>query len=181
MRTLATPAVLWLALFTGNVFCQTSVPDDQLAGRSLATTEGVPIVESPARDYQDFFDAVKDLGRWPLSVEARKTLHLSDQELHSLVAITADLATESLFFRQIWRPWKFESLMEIVESGSLSPSLQEKLRDLQDQWAQKIRDHAQRLKAAIGQDRFREVDEFIHSGKSMFATPQAKPIVKAAQ
>jgi hypothetical protein len=49
----------------------------------------------------------------------------------------------------------------IVESGSVSPSVEEKLRDLQNQWAQTILDHVQRLKAAFGEARFQRLDEFI--------------------
>jgi hypothetical protein len=59
--------------------------------------------------------------------------------------------------------------MEMVESGSISPSVQTRLRELQNQWAQTILEHAQRLKAAFGDERFQRVDEFVHSGRSMFA------------
>jgi hypothetical protein len=37
-----------------------------------------------------------------------------------------------------------------------------------------ILDLAHRLKAAFGEERFQRVDEFIHSGMSMFA-PQSTP------
>jgi hypothetical protein len=167
MRASATPMAILLGLLTLNGFCQTALPDDPLASRSLVISR-VPIVEGPGRDYQKFFDEVKDLGSRPVSVEARRALHLTDQELRSMITITADLATESLFFGPVVRPWVFESRMEVTESGSVSPSLQEKLRDLQSQWTQTILDHAQRLKAAFGEERFQSVDEFIHSGKSMF-------------
>jgi len=180
MHASATPMAILLGLQTLNGFCQTAVPDDPLASRSLVIS-GVPIVEGPARDYQKFFGEVKDLGSRPVSVEARSALHLTDQELRSLITITADLATESLFFRPVVRPWVFESRMEVTESGSVSPSIHEKLRDLQNQWTQTILDHVQRLKAAFGEERFQSVDEFIHSGKSMFekrsnvSTPSVTP------
>lgn len=173
-----------MGLLTLNGWCQTTVSDDPLGSRPLVIS-GVPIVEGTARDYQKFFDEVKNLGSRPLSEEARKTLHLTDQELRSLITITADLATESLFFRPFVKPWVFESRMEVTESGSISPPLQEKLRDLQNQWARTILDYAQRLKAAFGEERFQSVDEFIHSGKSMFekrsnaSTPNVAPEQKS--
>ncbi len=153
MRASATPTAIVLGLLTLSGFCQTNVPDDPLASRSLVIS-GVPIVEGQARDYQKFFDEVKNLGSRPVSEEARSALHLTDQELRALITITADLTTESLFFRQVVRPWVYESRMEVTESGSILPSLQEKLRDLQSQWTQTILDHAQRLKAAFGDERF---------------------------
>ncbi len=130
MGASATTISVLLGLLTVEGLCQTipqaSLPDDPLASRSLKIS-GVPNVEPPARDYQRFFDEVQYLGKQPLSAEARMTLHLTDQELRSLITITADLATESEFFQKQVKPWVFESRMEAADSGSVSPSLQEKL------------------------------------------------------
>jgi hypothetical protein len=167
MGALATSTAL-LGLIAAGGPWQTRLPEDPLASRSL-NISNVPIVDPPARDYQNFFNEVKDLGKKPLTVEARRTLRLSDQELRSLVAVTADLADESVAFHKIWRPWRFEAFMERVEGESVAPAVEEKLRDLQKQWAQTLLEYAERLKAALGEERFRSVDEFIHSGKSMFA------------
>jgi hypothetical protein len=41
--------------------------------------------------------------------------------------------------------------MQVAESGSVSPAMQEKLRDFKSQWAQTILDHVQRLRAAFGE------------------------------
>jgi hypothetical protein len=160
--------IILLGLLNCNGLCQTTLPDDPFASWSLEIS-GVPIVEPPARGYQDFFNQVQYLGKVPLSAEARAAIRLSDQELRALVTVTADLATESQFFRRTWKPLKFESLMETIESGAISPAVQAKLRDLQNQWERTIADHVQRLKAALGEERFQRVDEFVHSGKSMFA------------
>jgi hypothetical protein len=62
----------------------------------------------------------------------------------------------------------FEARMEVAESGAVSPSLQEKLRDLENKWARTILDHVRQLKAARGEPCFQRVDEFVRSGKSMF-------------
>lgn len=172
MRTSAALVAVLLSGLSSNAFCQTSVPNDPLMSRSLVISDGIPIAEQTARDYQRFFSGVKDLGTLPLSDEARGSVDFSQQELRSLIAITADLADESLLLHRTWRSWKFESLMEGIESGSASPSIQEKMRALQDQWAQTILNHAQRLRAALGDERFREVDEFIHSGRAMFVVPR---------
>jgi hypothetical protein len=107
----AIPVIVFVGLLTRTGVCQTSLPDDPLANRSLEIS-GVPVVELPARDYQNFFSEVKDLGKRSLTAEARRTLRLTDQELRSVVTVTADLATESVFFKEIRRPWKFESFME---------------------------------------------------------------------
>ena len=88
----------------------------------------MPVVEPPARDYQQFLDEVKDLGRRALTIEACRTLRLTDQERRSLLTSTAELATKSRFHK-IWGPWSFESFMEIVELDSISPSVQTRLRD----------------------------------------------------
>ncbi len=165
----AIPVAL-LGLLACNSFCQTSTAADPLENRSLLIA-GVPAVILQARDYQKFFDEVKYLGNRPITVEARRTLHFTDQELRSLITITADLADESLFFQKIIKPWIFESRMEFTEAGTISPPLQQKLSDLRNEWAQRILDHAQRLRAALGEERFQSVDTFIHSGKSMFEVP----------
>jgi len=169
MGTYAIPVAL-LGLFACNGICQTSTVAEPLENRSLLIS-GVPAVIPQARDYQKFFDEVKYLGTRPLTVEARQTLHFTDQELRSLITITADLADESLFFQKIVRPCIFESRMEFTDAGAVSPSLQQKLDDLRDEWAQRILDHANRLKVERGDERFQSVDKFIHSGKSMFEVP----------
>jgi len=172
LRTSAILVSVWSALASSDAFCQTSLQNDPLMSRSLVIADGIPVSEQTARDYQRFFSGIKDLGKFPLSDEASRSVDFSQQELHSLIAITADLADESLVMHRAWRSLKFESLMEGIESGSASPPIQEKMRALQDQWAQTIFSHAQRLRAALGEQRFRAVDEFIHSGRAMFAIPR---------
>ena len=170
--TSAIPVAL-LGLLACNGFCQTSTAADPLENRSLFIS-GVPTVILQARDYQKFFDEVKYLGQRLITVEARRTLHFTDQELRSLITITADLADESLFFQKIIKPWIFESRMEFTEAGTISPCLEQKLSDLRDEWAKTILDHAHRLRAALGEERFQSVDTFIHSGKSMFEVPPGR-------
>jgi hypothetical protein len=139
----------------------------------------VPIVEPPVLVYQNFFSQSKDLGRLSLSAEVRRSLGLTDQEFQSLLTITADLATEGRFLEKALRPLMFEARMQAAESGSVSPAMQAKLRDLQDQWKKTILDHVQRLKGTFGEARFQKVDEFIRSGQSMFqSSPLAKREVK---
>jgi len=103
-------------------------------------------------------------GKLPLSLEARSSLRLSGQELRSLLTIAADLAAESRFFQKTVKPSMFEARMEVAESGAVSPSLQEKLRGLENQWARTILHHVRQLKAALGEPCFQRLDEFIHSG-----------------
>jgi hypothetical protein len=177
MRTPVILTAFSFGLLACSGFCQTSIPNDPLGGRSLVISAG-PILQPPAQDYENFFQNVKYFGNWPLSAEGLR-LQLTNEEIRSLVSITVDLADESLFFHRIWSEWKFESLMEVVDRGSSTRSVEEKLRDLQDQWAQKVLDHVRRLQAALGEPRFREVDEFIHSGRSMFTTPKKVGVVKS--
>jgi hypothetical protein len=154
-----------LGLLTCPGLCQT------ILNRSDLMISGVPIIESSTRVYQNFFNEVKDLGIRPLTTEARTSLRLTDQELRSLLTVTADLATETRFLAKTVRPLMFEARMEFVESGAISPSLREKLDDLGHQWDRTILDHVQQLKAAFGERRFQTLDDFIQSGKSMFEKP----------
>jgi hypothetical protein len=166
------PILLSLGLIAARAFSQSTAPTDPLASRSLDIS-GVPLVDPPVRDYQNFFNEVKDLGKRPLSADARRSLALSDEELRSLVTVTADLADQAVAFRKIWRPWRFESFMELVESDAVSPALQSRMTELRNEWSQIILDHARRLKAALGEERFHRVEEFMRSGKSMFEVPGA--------
>jgi hypothetical protein len=160
----ATPIATLLGLLTCHGLCQTSAragpPANPLDNLVIS---GVPRVEPPNRVYQNFFDEVKDLGRLPLSLEAHTSLRPTDQELRSLRTVTADLATESRFFREEVRPLMFEARMQVAESGAVSPSLQEKLRDLENQWARTILDHVRQLKVALGEPCFQRLDKFVHS------------------
>jgi hypothetical protein len=172
MGASATPAVILLGLLTWSGFCQTvpsrvGVPDDPLASRTLKIS-GMPMLEPPARDYQKFFDDVQGMRTSLLSKEARKALDLTDEELRSLADVTSDLVAAS--FQGEVKPQVFESRMEVAESGFVSASLEEKMRDMQNQWAKTILDHVQRLKADFGQEDFQRLDEFIHSGKPMFGS-----------
>jgi hypothetical protein len=81
------------------------------------------------------------------------------------------LRAKARFLEKTVRPLMFEARMEFVESGAISPSLREKLDDLENQWDRTILDHVQQLKAAFGERRFQTLDDFIQSGKSMFEKP----------
>src|ERR1700730_11610569 len=109
-------AIILLGIVATSAFGQppaTFNPDDYRIGL-------VPVVESPVLVYQNFFNEVKDLGRLSLSADARRSLALTDQELRSLLTITADLATEGRFFGTQLRPLMFEARMQAAESGSVS-------------------------------------------------------------
>lgn len=169
MRALALLA-FGLALLCGSAFGQNGGADPPV-GRLYPVAVKVPIVEGRARDYQKFFDEAKMLGLRPVSAKARAKLDLSNEELRSLMAITGDLVDESLFFERVWRPWKLESLMESIERGGVaSQAMQDKMRDLRDQWAQVILEHVRRLKSAFGEARFGVLDEFVRSGEDLFGT-----------
>src|SRR5262249_17840642 len=155
------------ALLGCKAFGQADASTDPLAKRSLKISD-VPLAEPPARDYQNFFDEVRFLGGKVLSDDARRSLRLTDQELRSLITITADLAEASLVLTKAWHPWKFEALMETIEQGKVDSSVQAKLEDFKQQWTKIILDHANRLQEALGEDRFGQIDRFVHSGKSMF-------------
>lgn len=101
----------------------------------------LPAVEPEVRAYLNFFSQVQDIQRLRLSTDARKSLALSNAELRSLLTITADLATES----------------RALPAGVSSQV-----------WADRILDHVQQLKAALGEQGFQRVDSFIQSGNAMF-------------
>jgi hypothetical protein len=157
MRT----AVLTVLLACG-AFAQTE--------RSLVISRGVPIADGPAEDFLQFFYNLRILGQQELSVEAR-ALGMSEDQLRSVMDITADLAEKSIAFHEMWHPWKFESLMEVIDNGSMSPSTETKMRDFQKQWTAVVMEHVERLRSVLGLERFRELDAFVHSGRPMFASP----------
>ncbi len=141
--------------------------------RSLAISHGVPIAEGPAEDFLQFFYNLETLGQHDPSVEAR-ALGFSEDQLRSIIDTTADLAAASRDFHEMWKPWRFEALMEIVDTGSMTPSTETKMRDFQRQWSEIILGHVRRIRDVIGPQRFRELDFFVRSRKPTSDLPVKK-------
>jgi hypothetical protein len=137
----------------------------------------IPLAE-PALSYWKFFEHVKDFGTKPISDEARAAVRLNDKELRSLLTITSDLAKKSSDFAQTFRPLVFELRIEAAGGDDPAPALVEKMRSLRDLWSATVLDHFTQLKDAVPEPVFRDLDEFVRSGKPLFSIPPDTPKTK---
>ncbi len=145
----------------------------------IAGSGNLTVDDPVAVSYLNFFGQVQNRSTSTLTPEAKVFLRLSDEEFRKLQNVTLDLATQSRWFAKEMASLVFESRMQIVESDAVSPAMPGKMRNLNERWQKAVLEHAQQLKAAIGEDRFRVVDDFVRSDKPLFETGW-KPLVKLA-
>ena len=174
MRVSMPSIILSFALVPAGGFCQSVSPAPAAAGVPAVgsgeyyISRDVEVVNPASQIYLNFFEQMEDVDKLPFSTAARTSMNLTDEELRSLLTITADLAMQSRVFAKILRPLVFESRMQVAESDTVSPGLREKINDVKNRWSQTILGRIQRLRALLGESRFKDLDDFVHSGEDLF-------------
>ena len=160
-KTLGSLAILVLAPVTG--LCQ----NDAAPPRSYPMCHAADVNRSV---YTHFFEEMMEYGQRPLNAEVYAWLKLSDQDRDALIAISRDLADRSCVIDRAIRSVMWEARMEAIESGKAAPGLQKRVQDLNAQWDRAVIDHVKQLKAVLGGTRFQMLEDFLHTGKSLYET-----------
>jgi hypothetical protein len=72
----------------------------------------------------------------------------------------------------------FESLMQQIESGKVSDSLDAQLKELGWRRTQAVLDDVERLRIALGEDRFQILNDYVRSGRGRKELMPALPMTK---
>ena len=126
-----------------------------------------PLSREPATLWQSFFKTTADWGIRGEMENARRAFRLSDEEYQALVAITLDLAQRSRAYKDLAAPYEFEARMQGIEANKVSTQLQQKLDELDIEWARVVMDHEEQLRMKLRESIFRAVSEFVRSNKRL--------------
>ncbi len=158
---------LWVGLLVSQGLCQSVDSQDDNVSYVLPVGE-------PAHSYLGLFGGTNEVGKREVSAHARAVIGLNEQEVQAVLTITSDLAAKSHDLAKRVKPLMFESRMQVTESDAVSAPLQQRIDSLAGEWEQIILDHVSRLKNVLPASIFRQLEEFVGNGGSIYA-PFAPP------
>jgi hypothetical protein len=96
----------------------------------------------------------------------QETIGLNDREAALLNDVSGDYHSSAASILEAARPFVLDARIQQIQAGKVSETLRKTLQEFEERLANTILAHIQRLKDALGPERFQLVDAFAHGPES---------------